>query len=969
MSAGEPVHGVRISEEALRGYRGETFRPDAVWQGGSDLSVYFKSQYQVPDEESVAAWRRELWNTGSTPLLWVVSSEQIDIYNGFGRPRNINDASRNLLHTFENIEVALRELDAFAGRIAMETGQFWEKAPQVNRKHTVDQRLLSDLSALESKLKGKGMSQPDAQELIGRAIFLKYLVDRGIVSPETLREICGESDLSRLLNDTLKAERLFSWLRITINGDVFSDGKDHAILQSSYLGEISRFFQGVDPKTGQASFFPYQFNIIPVELISAIYEQFAHSKPKVSRSGLASAKQSGIYYTPLSLVSLVLDEVMLGITGNETVLDLTCGSGVFLVEALRRIVTANSQHNHQSREVIRRTMAEQIYGVDISETAVRVATLSLYLCALDLDPDPYSLGGLRFEPLIGKNMLVGDARSRRVKDRLQLAINKKGGIGKFDIIVGNPPWTYRGKEGTRARTQEANSKIPRLPRGEALDFVFHAIDLAHSNSKFGIVLSATPFFSRSGTGHGAVSRMIESLLPITIVNLSNLSAWLFDNASMPSAVVLGRHATARPDHVTAVQVAWSSYGSKSRSFEISPSDVIELPFAEWKGNPDLLKAAFVGRKRDIYLVNRAMCSFQPLGAQLESLGTKFHVGLTWGDRSKEAIYLRELPVLAKDDLRPFRVPSELPTFECSKAERPRDRKVYRAPLVIVKEFLLKGEPRLIVGVAEHDLVFTNAYYGATFSSCVEPSARMLAGILSSSFASWYFLMTASAFGLWMRNLRLSDLVRLPVPDLLAGADSAAGRHLIRVCSDIQERVPLRNAWGELDEAVLDFYQFDRTDRIVVQDGLLRAGYQWDSGRAESMMPATNGHLTAYAGAFLEAIGSWLSSRNSVSMRAEILDLPVLSPLRIVRFVLEDSVIESTINIVDVDGTLNDVVRRIGARVNVRLSNFVTGRRELRVHGEREVIIIKPSARRHWLGVAALEDADTVIGESISEPHM
>ena len=29
--------------------------------------------------------------------------------------------------------------------------------------------------------------------------------------------------------------------------------------------------------TGQLSFFPYRFEVIPVELISAIYEQFVHS--------------------------------------------------------------------------------------------------------------------------------------------------------------------------------------------------------------------------------------------------------------------------------------------------------------------------------------------------------------------------------------------------------------------------------------------------------------------------------------------------------------------------------------------------------------------------------------------------------------------------------------------------------------------------------------------------------------------
>ena len=50
---------------------------------------------------------------------------------------------------------------------------------------------------------------------------------------------------------------------------------------------------------------------------------------------------------------------------------------------------------------------------------------------------------------------------------------------------------------------------------------------------------------------------------------------------------------------------------------------------------------------------------------------------------------------------------------------------------------------------------------------------------------------------------------------------------------------------------------------------------------------------------------------------------------------------------------------------VPLSNSIIGQRELRVHGRNEVVIIKPAAHRHWMGVSALEDADSVIVESFS----
>ena len=101
------------------------------------------------------------------------------------------------------------------------------------------------------------------------------------------------------------------------------------------------------------------------------------------------------------------------------------------------------------------------------------------------------------------------------------------------------------------------------------------------------------------------------------------------------------------------------------------------------------------------------------------------------------------------------------------------------------------------------------------------------------------------------------------------------------------------------------------------------------------------------------------------MRAEVFDLPESAPLRVVRFVLEEGYSPSEAEIVEPEGSLGDVLDRIGQRLDVRLATSLSGQRELRVHGRREVVIIKPSARRHWMGVSALDDADAVIVESFS----
>ena len=150
---GEPAPGVQLGETAQRSRRrSRDFVPDALWRSPSALTVYFKSESTTPSKELVGAWRREIWNEGFAPLLWVISPERIDVYNGFGTPVNDGDAREHLLRTFGLVESALRELDEFAGRIALETGQFWLQDNVVDRKTGVDQKLLSDLAHLEHDL-------------------------------------------------------------------------------------------------------------------------------------------------------------------------------------------------------------------------------------------------------------------------------------------------------------------------------------------------------------------------------------------------------------------------------------------------------------------------------------------------------------------------------------------------------------------------------------------------------------------------------------------------------------------------------------------------------------------------------------------------------------------------------------------------------------------------------------------------
>jgi hypothetical protein len=280
--------------------------------------------------------------------------------------------------------------------------------------------------------------------------------------------------------------------------------------------------------------------------------------------------------------------------------------------------------------------------------------------------------------------------------------------------------------------------------------------------------------------------------------------------------------------------------------------------------------------------------------------------------------------------------------------------------------MVVGHPRATVAVSDHDLVFTDSFFGVSLPSKHKQSAHLLATILSSALASWFFGLTASEFGIYKRKLLMRDVGFLPVPDFKSAVDSDAGQRLLVIEKAMRKHPESVPDWGALDDAVFNLYGLTYSDRVVVRDGHVRAGWQWEDGRASSVV-ASDSHkeVTEYAKTFLSVMNGWFSARKKRYMRAEVIDLPRGATLRVVRFVIEEGAGDPTVSIVTPQGPLADVLAHIGARLKVKIATALSAERELRVHGRDEVVIIKPAARRHWMGVTALEDADAVVEESFS----
>ena len=126
------------------------------------------------------------------------------------------------------------------------------------------------------------------------------------------------------------------------NGGIFSLSIDDQItLKNTNLEFLASFLEGTIVGTQRVFWEEYSFKHIPIELISNFYEEFL-PKEKNESSGQEKKKDSGAVYTPAFLVNFLIDECLplssKQLNGNVKLIDASCGSGIFLVMAFKRLV-------------------------------------------------------------------------------------------------------------------------------------------------------------------------------------------------------------------------------------------------------------------------------------------------------------------------------------------------------------------------------------------------------------------------------------------------------------------------------------------------------------------------------------------------------------------------------------------------------------------------------------------------------
>ncbi len=866
------------------------------WQGAP--LVFLVDEDSLENRGQINRVRRLLGMRGDAPYLAVVAPGSLKVYRVALDKKSPSQARVG----WEQENVAPTAVFKWLGNVrpnAVISSQNW-----------ISNVVLRLLTASTTDLIELKLSHEDAISLVGRALFTRFLGDRGLLPAE----MADPSTTAGLFDTRSQAKTTSKWLDDKFNGDLMplSPGTFERLANTGYsvLGNILRrapdgqLFLGWEEKWGNLD-----FAHIPVGVLSQAYELYLRKhKPDQQR-------YEGGYYTPTPIADLMVRAAFRalkrrGAAKSAKVLDPAVGGGVFLLTTFRELVAEHwrADEKRPDTEDLRRILYDQLVGFDVNKAALRFAALGLYLLSIELDPDPRPVDKLKFDHLRGRvlyRVKEGDGQNGKQLGSLGPLIGSEH-VGQYDLVVGNPPWTSGTKPPRWESVLQTVSRIatdreltiasPPLPnQGLDLPFVWRAMEWAKPDGQIAFALHARLLFQQGARMPVARQALFEALDVTSIINGSELrqsNVWpqvsapfclLFATNRKPGAEAAFRFISPR--------IEKSLNGAGAMRIDALNADVVRnRQLAE---TPDILKVLFRGSRADLGIVERLRMQDHPTLADF----WKRRIGV--GDRGtlrgsgngyqklrssssvsgdgrpgSDASHLQGLPEITVASLDNVFVESDrLDTFSHERVHRPRSPDLFAGPLLLVHQSPSSATGRIRVAIAEDDVVFSETFYGYSLSDDPEAGllARYLALVLGSRLAVWLSLVTSGKFGLERDVIEKTTLDRFPLPDF-EKLTTQQRRDIRNLARGLRSREVL---WREVDDWIVRLYGLSERDSQVIVD-TLEFGLPFATNKRQAQSTSTSVDTRRFCEALRSELRPWCERFGS-TLAVEQIPLPPMSP--------------------------------------------------------------------------------------------
>ncbi|MBK8256901.1 MAG: N-6 DNA methylase [Polyangiaceae bacterium] len=1005
---------------------------------------------ELPDGEDEAAFYNRVWSMARPEFLFLASDGLLRVYALSAPPVKEGetlDGGERLLVLAQGVRDIVSKLAQFR-RESVETGQIYGDERFGTKVERADRSLVQDFKQVRRRLTEgpQKLAPPVAHKLIARALFLRYLEDRGILTPSYFEEVAKDNPVwqrllaedpkepfissniakvlfFRVLRDKDFTYALFAKLTTDFNGDTFPvTAEEHTRVKSHHLLLLRRLLVG-DGASEQLRlfFYAYRFDIIPIELISSIYEDFY-----TAEHGKDSAQSS--YYTPPALVDFLLSRALpRAILDNRPcVMDAACGSGIFLVETFRRMVRhrVGIQRKKLSQRELRVILRDQIRGIDLNPEAVPIAAFSLYLAYLhyqkprEIDANR-RLPNLRWDPERKERDpdqhfdILFEGNAFDAIEHKHPVVKRHFGPESTDCVVGNPPWGAPKKDDIRGRAALSrtlawcNEKSERAIGDQEMSqaFVHLALALLKDGGTAGLLLSSGVLFKQHDQSRLFRTSWLGRCKLNHVVNFAHVRHLYFAEPSAGhaegSTTKKRKKAPARENEGASpfISAVFSkgvpaaehrfAYWCARRITQVEKTRAIVLNHADqhWLNQQQcahydsLWKIYWWGGRRDEGLI-RSLERF-PGFISLSDTDREIVPGQGFKEANKkdDADWLsdyRELPAKKFTRYSPIAESDLLPVP--SKVERRGVRDVYEGSRLLLNRGV--GVDGVVARLETENFCFRHSIQGFRLKGFEPWQERIILGVFWSALAKYYFWLTAGSWGMWHDELHLHFAGRIPI----AFPHDPALRSRIVATVDKLRDAPsngrsIADLEAKLDEAIFDLYELNDADRDLVRD-MCDVGLDFFYERAQSAavlptkLPKThyglasdlpNGRdngLTGYLQVFLHHWNADLGPDGELAW--EVIAGPGTAPVLAALFSTVPRGERPTPTAAGRTNAWNEVLRHIAeaALVPEDAHHTIYTDTFIRAVGAHEILIIKRNEMRLWTRSAALADADATVAQAM-----
>lgn len=970
--------------------------------GNQDQPSLFIKEIDSFDAESltqIAEIQKICWNFQKVLFLYVYNKTEIRIYNCSKKPFGYeinNITEKDFKNKLEELEVftckdtdksKLKTLNNLFSRIAIDTGFVWssesavEIRKKINLETRVDRYLVQSLINVSRELEKQGLTDKNLiHKLIMRSLFLLYLEDRGATKKEFYTEFSLES---KSYLDLLKEGEinyvysLFEKLAEDFNGSLFNiEENEKIIITHKHLDLIRQCFTNGYTNKNQTQLFSdwklFDFSIIRIELLSEIYENF------LSELDQKGKKDSGTFYTPPSLVELILNEKLstkkIDVNYNIKTLDPSCGSGIFLVQSFKRLVKRyENKHSIKLNDfsILVKILKANIFGIEIEQKSIKVAAFSLYLALLDnLDPKTgWWNGSIKFPYLIndpedtslktqGNNLFVRDTISD---------LSKIKELKSFDLIVGNPPF------GTKNLLPTISSycRKENFAQEMVLPFIHKASFLA-PKGQIALIFNTKVLTNTGGTYQNFRKWLFNKNYVEKIYNFSILrkapkftGGQLFGSAVGPISIVFYQKENPEIIKDTITYYAPKTYIKNDvlEGIVIDSSDEKHLPRIECqKPDTKIWKIAMWGSYFDFELIEKLEKTYSSLEEYFQTNEDEWVKGS--GLHSPDKKQIEKNKFFSPDKVIDTGLINKYYTPQTSKVDnfkifRPTNELLYKSPFLIIKEG--QKEKEYCSSIIDFDCY--HMCYSIVNSNI--NILKVLSAFINSIFSNYYLSLSSASWGIERERVQSNEMLQLP-----AIIEKIEINNLNELSSIIDEIISIKKSnklnqdishlEKKIDQVIYnDILKLTQDEQIIINDTI---NYSLDlfekQEKSKALLPINN--IDIYSKRLTKELNNWLDDID-LKVSATHYTIERNCPLYLVKLSFGNQEEETKTS----KENIYNELKSLDIKLWNKDSQSIYFRKKLNYFDRDDVYIIKPNQRRFWSQTAAMEDSKSLLIEILN----